>query len=285
MSTLSVPNAMVLGGDPWSQSSIPRIEVVSSSPFTSETNLKREDLDLFERKLKRRRFGSVLMLPVVLLLMVGGGLAYYLLRPKTVTTALATEKEPNNKLEEANPIGKGRPVKGLIGKRLSATKSDVDVYFFTVKAQGPVLLSARLKGIPYINTSLQIYDDKFKEVVAVDSGPERFDEVLPNQVLSPGRYYAVVQQVAGADPQQADGTVDGVVAVFARDDVELRCSAHAIVFGVRAEAGEQIPPGGGQCGDVGKLTARGERERRRGGQSEEIQGPCACGLLDDRFGG
>ena len=201
MSTLSVPNAMVLGGDPWSQSSIPRIEVVSSSPFTSETNLKREDLDRFERKLKRRRFSSVLMLPLVLLLLVGGGLAYYLLRPKTVTTALAKEKEPNNKLEEANPIGKGRPVKGLIGKRLSATKSDVDVYFFTVRAQGPVLFSARLKGIPYINTSLQIYDDKFKEVVAVDSGPERFDEVLPNQVLSPGRYYAVVQQVAGADPK------------------------------------------------------------------------------------
>ena len=201
MSTLSVPNAMVLGGDPWSQTSIPRIEVVTSSPFTSETNLKREDMDRFERKLKRRRFGSMLILPLLLLLLGGGGLAYYLLRPRTVTTTMAREKEPNNKLEEANPIGKGQPVTGLIGKRLSATKSDVDVYSFNVLAQGPVLFSARLKGIPYINTSLQIYDDKFREVVAVDSGPERFDEVLPNQVLLPGRYYAVVQQVAGADPK------------------------------------------------------------------------------------
>jgi eukaryotic-like serine/threonine-protein kinase len=201
MSTLSVPNAMVLGGDLWSQTSIPRIEVVSSSPFTSETNLKREDLDHFENKLKRRRLGSILLLPLLLLLLGGGVLAYYLLRPTAVSTALAKEKEPNNKLEEANPIGKGRSVKGLIGKRLSATKSDVDVYSFNVKAQGPVLFSARLKGIPYINTSLQIYDDKFQEVVAVDCGPEKFDEVLPNWVLIPGRYYAVVQQVAGADPK------------------------------------------------------------------------------------
>ncbi len=201
MSTLSVPNAMVLGGDPWSQSSIPRIEVVSASPFTSETNLKRADLDLFERKLKRRRFGSVLLLPLILLLVGSAGLAYYLLRPQSVSTALAKEKEPNNKLEQANPIGKGRPVKGLIGKRISETKSDVDVYSFTIKAQGPVLLTARLKGIPYINTSLQIYDDKFQEVVAVDCGPARFDEVLPNLVLQPGRYYVVVQEVAGKDPK------------------------------------------------------------------------------------
>jgi serine/threonine-protein kinase len=201
MSTLSVPNAMVLGGDPWSQSSVPRIEVATSSPFTSETNLKREDLDRFERKLKQKRVGSILLLPVLLVLLGGGGLAYYLLRARPVSTTLAREKEPNNGLDQANPIGKGRPVKGLIGKRLSETKSDVDVYSFTIKAKGPVLLSARLTGIPYINTSLQIYDDKFQEVVAVDCGPERFDEVLPNQVLQPGRYYAVVQQVAGADPK------------------------------------------------------------------------------------
>jgi len=201
MATLSVPNAMVLGGDLWSQSSIPRIEVVTSSPFTSETNLKREDLDRFEVKLKRKRLGSILLLPLLLVLLGAGFGAYYLLRPVVVTTALAKEKEPNNKLEEANPIGRGRPVKGLIGKRLSTTKSDVDVYSFTIKAQGPVLFSARLKGIPYINTSLQIYDSKFRELVAVDCGPERFDEVLPNQVLPPGRYYAVVQQVAGKDPK------------------------------------------------------------------------------------
>ena len=116
MNTLSVPNAMVLGGDLWSKSSIPRIKVVSDSPFTSEHNLKREDLDRFESRLKMRRVLGVLLVPLLLLLIGGAGLAYFLLRPKSQTTAVAKEKEPNNTLQEANLIAKGRPVKGQIGK-------------------------------------------------------------------------------------------------------------------------------------------------------------------------
>ncbi|MFH2010253.1 MAG: protein kinase [bacterium] len=200
MSTLSVPNAMVLGGDLWSKSSIPRIEVATDSPFTSAHNLRREDLDRFESRLKLRRVLGVILVPLLLLLLGGAGLAYYLLRPKSQTTAVAKEQEPNNKLEEANLIAKNRPVRGQIGKRLSETKSDVDVYAFEVKAKGPVVLSARLTGIPYINMSLQIYDDKFREIVAVDSVPARHDEVLPNQVLLPGKYYAVVQEVVSKTP-------------------------------------------------------------------------------------
>jgi len=201
MKTLSVEPVRILGGsslDPWSQSSMPGIKV-SQSPFSSENNLKRADLDQFEKRLKRKRWLQVLI-PLLVLGMVGGGLAYWLTRPKPVETAVRKEREPNHDTAHANPIARGQPVKGQIGKRISETQSDVDAYVFEVKAAGPVVLTAHLTGIPYINTSLQIYDAAGHEVAAADNGPARAPEILPNVVLKPGKYFAVVQEVAGKTP-------------------------------------------------------------------------------------
>jgi serine/threonine-protein kinase len=201
LASLRADPVRVLGGttsDPYSQSSMPGI-AVASSPFTSEHNLKRADLDHFEKRLRRRRRLSVL-LPLLVLLLGGAALAWYFTRPAPVSHALKREKEPNHTNTEANLIARGHPVKGQIGKRLSETQSDVDTYTFEVKAAGPVLLSARLSGIPFINTSLQIYDEDGVELAAVDNGPARSPEILPNLVVSPGRYFAVAQEVATERP-------------------------------------------------------------------------------------
>lgn len=201
LASLTTQPVRVLGagtGDPWAQSSFPGL-AVATSPFRSENNLRREDLDHFERRFRWRRRLAVLI-PVLILLLAGGGVAAWLLRPPPKQAALDREHEPNNTTSEANLIVPWRPVRGQIGKRISETQSDVDAYEFRIQSKGLVVFSARLTGIPYINTSLQIYSEEGREIVAVDNGPARTDEVLPNQILSPGRYFAVVQEVAGKVP-------------------------------------------------------------------------------------
>jgi serine/threonine-protein kinase len=202
IAALSVPTVRVLGGspaqDPQSMTSMPAFSV-SVSPFTADNNLRREDMDAFERRLKRRRVMSIVT-PILMLLGVGAGLAWWLTLPAEPSRGMQTEREPNSTTAEANPIARGRAVRGQIGKRLSATQSDVDVYSFEVKARGAVVLYARLTGIPYIDLSLQIYDAEGRELAAVNNGPARTDEVLPNLVLRPGRHFAVVQEVASKTP-------------------------------------------------------------------------------------
>jgi serine/threonine-protein kinase len=199
LSSVSAPRIALLPEDRSSEFTLPKVKVATRSPFASENHLRREDLDGFETALRRRRLAGLLAIPVLLTL-AAGAVAAYLLWPRARLAGMTEEREPNHRLEEANPIARGRAVRGQIGKRLSETKSDVDIYRFVIRAGGPVRLTARLSGLPYIDTTLQIYDAEGREVAAVNNAPERQEEVLPNLVVPPGTYYAVVQELAGKAP-------------------------------------------------------------------------------------
>lgn len=166
----------------------------------SSMQLRREDFDSFEKSLVRRRIiKSVLPL---LLLVAAGGVLYYLLWHNKGTkqpVTLTREKEPNNTTDKANPVGNGVAIKGTIGKRLSETESDVDVFRFELP-EGAFLVDLLLWPQRNMDLSLRLFRQSGEETALVaqsqitgESGPEALLSVPSRQ----GVYYAVVSEVVG----------------------------------------------------------------------------------------
>lgn len=112
----------------------------------------REEFDKFEVKLKRRRV-SVALLPLLVVaavafLFVWG---YWMgnLLPKGV------EREPNNQPSTSNALTLGQPMKGYLGKRLSAREGDRDFYRFT-NPHKEAYLTIAITAIPNMDVAFEI---------------------------------------------------------------------------------------------------------------------------------
>src|SRR5262249_48250344 len=98
-----------------------RIDPGMASP---EARLKREDVDHYERSVRRRRWVGLALVPLVLAL-VAAAVAWTRVaaeRPREV------EEEPNDTPEQATPIGNDHTVRGHLGP----AAGDRDLYRFTV---------------------------------------------------------------------------------------------------------------------------------------------------------
>jgi serine/threonine-protein kinase len=151
---------------------------------------RREDFDLYERGLRRRRWLG-LAVPLVLVAAGAGVVALQRLRPPA---APDEESEPNNAAAEANAIGNAHPLRGHIGQRLSSTSSDHDYFRFTIDGKDN-LLKALLTGIPNMDLKLEVYDDVGKKIAETDGGGTGDGEIIPNTRLRPGDYYLAVREV------------------------------------------------------------------------------------------
>lgn len=118
--------------------------------------LQREDLDVFEKQLKRRH--SVrLVLPIVALAALGIGAYFMLLRQEKPHT---TELEPNNEMATASLIANNAKVTGFIGKRHNATAPDKDFYRLDVSPNpdGSDVISVVVTAPPNIDIQVDLYD-------------------------------------------------------------------------------------------------------------------------------
>jgi serine/threonine-protein kinase len=174
----------------------------SDHPETWSTSLRlrREDFDHFERGLRRRRILQAMMIPLTLFILAGG-LGYYFFsrRGEAKHAFHKVEKEPNNTTAKANRIGRGRKVKGTIGKRLSDTVSDMDIFSFTLPP-GAWRVSAKLWPQRNMDLSMRLFDAKDITDDPVWTQQESGvggAEAATSLVLEGGTYYMVVSEVVG----------------------------------------------------------------------------------------
>ncbi len=180
----------------------------SQDTGVSEKKLRREDLEAFERSLRRRRAVNALLLPLIMAALAAGGTYWYLRSSHRKAPSYVThEVEPNNTTAQANPIASGVAVTGTIGKRLSATEADLDAYCF-VLPDGNWHVDVYLWPQRLMDLSLTVYRDQGNSVepIAHSQATGRSGaEALTGLRLPPGRYHVVVSQVVGPE-----GPIEGV---------------------------------------------------------------------------
>ncbi len=125
--------------------------------FDTGRRLRREDLDAYERSLRRTRIVRGTAYPLLALGVAGGGAYYLLTRPPGTRTA---EAEPNNTAEQATLIAADTVVTGYLGKRQSKTEADKDCFQLAaeIAPDGSQKITARATAPPNIDIRLDVYD-------------------------------------------------------------------------------------------------------------------------------
>jgi serine/threonine-protein kinase len=157
------------------------------------SGLKREDVDNYERSIKRSRKIGLAIVPMVLGL---AALAFVLLRASGPSDAiLDEEREPNDTAQNANPIANERTVRGHMGRCLTPEESDRD--FYRLHSDQPhQVLHADVTGIPGIDLKLTLFDGRGNKMAETDEGQSGDGEVMPNVRLEEaGDYYLSVREV------------------------------------------------------------------------------------------
>ena len=152
---------------------------------------QRHHADLYARRLgRRRRFRLSFLLA---LLMVGGAGGYYYLEVMG-GFPLKEEIEPNDETHQANLLRPESPVRGFIGRRTKADRSDRD--FFKVNVPpGTRRLSVTLSGVPTLDLVLDGYTYGGKRLAKADEGRTGDGEMFSLDVGSEKRILVAVREV------------------------------------------------------------------------------------------
>lgn len=153
----------------------------------------RNEVDAFERSLRRQRL--LFRIAVVFVLAVAAVAA---IRAGLAATAPAAfdgeEREPNDTAGQAMALAYGTPVRGFLGKRVSARASDRDFFAVDIPATtAPSRLS--VSGLPNIPLCTWLYRAGVQDPIArYCPGEVGRNLDLPALRLEPGRYLLAVLQ-------------------------------------------------------------------------------------------
>jgi serine/threonine-protein kinase len=156
-----------------------------------DVQLKRADVDHYERGLKRRRWLGLLLIPVALACAAGT----FLWMRADKERPLDVEQEPNNSPKEANPIGNDQVLRGHIGKCISPEESDRDFFRFKIP-RAPYVLHVDLTGLPRIDLKLEVFDPAGKKIAEADDlGPGESEDLPDVRLDEAGEYFIAVREV------------------------------------------------------------------------------------------
>lgn len=132
----------------------------------------------------------------------GSGNAPYTLRVDRQTHQPGQELEPNDTLRDANPLTTGMPVSGFL-----TPDKDGDWYTFRVPQPGKYIFSARLKGVPEVNTALHLHDKNGVRLGTIDmAGPGEPEYISNFPLVTTGydqEFHLVVSSVSGKNDEDA----------------------------------------------------------------------------------
>jgi serine/threonine-protein kinase len=166
----------------------------------------RDDVDAYERGLRRRRFGLI-GFGAALAVLAAAGVAYAAFSPPRFD---GLEVEPNDTPAQATPLPLGRVVSGRLGARIDPATSDRDFYSFDVAAARP-FVRLRLGALPTMSTCAVLYRQGLAQPAGrYCSGRAGLDLSVPILSLEPGHYFLAVMQ-------DMDG--HGGEAPFVQEDV------------------------------------------------------------------
>jgi serine/threonine protein kinase len=161
------------------------------SPLTSAPPA--EDVDRYQRRLAR---GKLQVWAIVATLVGAAGGAAWMLRQRVSAPASfnGAEVEPNNRAPEANALPFGEKVRGQIGQRIDAERSDRDFYRSTAP-KGNRFARLWFRALPNISPCIFLYrvdvDEPFARFCA---GQPHRDVVIPQLKLEAGDYLFAIFQ-------------------------------------------------------------------------------------------
>jgi serine/threonine-protein kinase len=153
--------------------------------------LRRQDLDVFERRMRRRRAFMRLALPLGLAAVAAVGAFVYRARGEK---PVSTEIEPNNTAGYANLLASGRPVRGTIGAPGEGGAPDVD-FFRVPVGKGARVVSARLDGVPGLDLVLELFDAQGRRLEKSDVHGRGGGEWLQPISIGPAEAFVAVREV------------------------------------------------------------------------------------------
>jgi serine/threonine-protein kinase len=161
------------------------------SDADSEGGLRRQDLDRFERRMRRRRTFMRLALPLGAAVLAAGGWWVSRVRGEKPVSA---EIEPNNTAGFANLLASGRPVRGAIGAPIEGGSPDID-YFRVPVGKGARVVSARLDGVPGLDLVLELFDAQGRRLAKSDVHGHGGGEWIQPTSIGPAEAFLSVRSV------------------------------------------------------------------------------------------
>ncbi len=168
----------------------------------------RDEVEAYERKLRRQRYGAVAVAGVLAVAAASVGAKVLLARQPTFS---GMELEPNNSAGDATLVPLGKTAIGYLGKRVDATHSDRDFYAFDVPAPGAgaaagaSVVRVRVGALPNMPMCTMLYRHGQSSALAQYClGRPGRDLAIGQLALEPGRYLAAVLQ--DLDPYGAQAT-------------------------------------------------------------------------------
>ena len=164
---------------------------VGESGDAGSGGLRRQDLDLFERSMRRRRVLLALALPLAIAALAAGAFGVSRWRAEK---PVSVEVEPNDTPGYANLLASGRPVRGAIGALLEGGGADVD-YFHVPAGHGARVVGARLDGVPGLDLVLEIFDAQGRRLAKSDVHGRGGGEWLQPISIGPAEAFIAVREV------------------------------------------------------------------------------------------
>jgi serine/threonine-protein kinase len=155
----------------------------------------RDEVEAYERTLRRKRYGSWVLLGLLIAVPAAAAVKLVAFAPEEFR---GTEREPNNTAGEAMLVPLGRTASGFLGKRLDAARSDRDFYAFDVAAQAPgrpAHIKLHVTALPNLPMCSMLYKQGLPTAFGVYCvGRPGRDLLIPTLRLEPGRYLLGVLQ-------------------------------------------------------------------------------------------
>jgi serine/threonine-protein kinase len=193
--------------------SVPGSRSTSASGKRSAVAATRDDVDYYERRIKRRgRIGMVLAA-----LLVGGAVALggFVYTHKPVVRAPTQESEPNDEPAQANRLPRGARVYGQIGRRIDAERGDQDVHVIEIPPGERRYVRIELRAIPNMDLALDIVKaGQEMPVLVADSTEVGGDEVVPSFPLTASRYFLRVREERASGAMPTENVSDAYAIVW-----------------------------------------------------------------------
>ncbi len=158
----------------------------------SDLRLRRSDIDYYERGLRRRKYLFVGTTSVVFLA-IAGAVAWLVTRSPAPATS---EQEPNNDPTQVTVIAPNRAVPGYLGKRLSPTEGDRDLYLVNWAAGSRRVISVAVTAPPNIDINVSMTDSTGTHSLFTDEGGVGDSELLHRRLVEGPVMVTVAQTMA-----------------------------------------------------------------------------------------
>ena len=154
----------------------------------------RDDIEAFERSLRRGRIAGALLFVLVMAALAVAGLIVFgerRIEQRRALTARDSEVEPNNSAANATLIAAGTEVRGAIGQRADRTHGDVDFYKLPPIPPGQWRLRVELASQPNIDTVVEVFRSgaEYAVFVAREAGVGQREVVAGLSVQAGEQYF------------------------------------------------------------------------------------------------